>query len=129
MPKLTVTFDLPDFHNSFVWEADDDRIKSLLVQMNELAQQNGLSPEALLGGALGEARRVLSNPDPVQVRSARAMITAFVLQLPTGREDNPGTVGDYLGAYDFEVVFDKIADGDVQCVVRAQPRDDIGGSA
>jgi hypothetical protein len=128
VPELTITFDLPDFHDGFVWKADDDGFKALLVEMDELAQRNGLSLDALLGAALAQARTVLSNPDPAAGRGGRAMIAAFVLRLPTGHEDKPGLVGDYLGAYDFEVVFDKIADGDIQGVVSAHPRDAIAGS-
>jgi len=69
----------------------------------------------------GGARTVLCDPAPVQVRDARAMIAAFVLQLPTGREDKPGTVGDYLGAYDFEVAFNKLAHRDIEYAVSAHP--------
>lgn len=97
--------------------------------MHDLAAKAGLRREALTQNAIRQARELLNNPDPVKQCGGQVMITDFVLNLPTGRSDKSGTLGDYLAAYDFEVVTTKL-DGDAfEYDVGARERDDIAGNA
>lgn len=129
MPEITITFDLPDFHDSTVWVAGDHEVKALARQAQELAKRFLLPLDRMLRGAVAHARKGLTDPNPVNVQGTRSLISAYVLKLPTGAPEHPGVIGDYLPAWDFTVVFTNVDGGKITYTVAVRERGDIAGSS
>jgi hypothetical protein len=129
MPEITITFDLPDFHDSTVWVAGDKEVKALTRQAQELAERFLLPLDRMLRGAAVHAREGLTVPNPVNVQGTRSLISAYVLKLPTGAPGHPGLIGDYLPVWDFTVVFTNVDRGKIMYTVAVHERGDIAGSA
>ena len=127
MPEITITFDLPDFHDSTVWVAGDREVKALARQAQELAKRFLVPLDRVLRGAVVHAREALTDPNPINVQGTRSLISAYVLKLPTGTPEHPGVIGDYLPAWDFTVVFTNVDDGKIKYTVAV--RGDLAGSA
>jgi len=102
MAMVLIDFDLPDFQDSFAWEGDEDTAQRAAEAAQQLTTRAGFNPpDEYMLRTLVQAPLLLN--DPRTREGTQAVITAFVLQLPTQDVDRPGVIGDYLAACDIAV--------------------------
>jgi hypothetical protein len=127
MAVVLIDFDLPDFQDSFTWEGDASTVKQTAEVARQMAARAGFDPPGDYPlYTLTQAPLLLN--DPRRRREARAVITAFVLQLPTEDVDPPGVVGDHLINHDVAVTIHETR-GQFTCRIGFVPQKDFAGSA
>src|SRR5262245_24402845 len=125
MAVVLIDFDLPDFQDSFAWEGDENAAQQTAEAARQLKAGAGADPpgEYMLR-TLVQAPLLLNNPRTRE--GTQAVITAFVLQLPTQDVDRPGVIGDYLAVYDIAVTIHETA-GQFIYRVGFAPQKDVAG--
>ena len=103
MAMVLIDFDLPDFQDSFAWEGDENTAQRAAEAARQVTTRGGIDPpdEYML--------RTLVQANPRTREGTQAVITAFVLQLPTQDVDRPGVIGDYFAACDVAVTIRETA--------------------
>jgi hypothetical protein len=127
MSRLTIRFDLPNFTHAFIYEGDETAQTKLKQVQSELAAKAGIDLEAYLQSAVTLAPSLLTSPAAEIQRGAMSVITAWALGLPSGHPTHTGTIGEWLGGYDFVVSITNISGPEIKCRVTAIP--DAAGTA
>jgi hypothetical protein len=124
---VLIDFDLPDFQDSFAWEGDGNTAQRVAEAARRSTTRATFDPpDEYMLRTLVQAPLLLN--DPRTREETQAVITAFVLQLPTQDVDRPGVIGDYLAACDIAVNIRETA-GQFIYRVGFAPQKDIAGVA
>jgi hypothetical protein len=130
MPTLTIRFDLPEFKHGFVWEGDKVERAKLKATYRELAAKGGTDLQSLAVRVIAAAPKYLTKGQPERQRGAIAFITAWALDLSSGHPTHPGTIDDYIDAYDFVVTVTDMSargkGGRIECRVEAAFDKNVG---
>ena len=127
MAMVLIDFDLPDFQDSFAWEGDKNTAQRAAKAARQLTTRAAFdAPDEYMLRTLVQAPLLLN--DPRTREGTQAVITAFVLQLPTQDVDRPGVIGDYLAACDIAVTIRETT-GEFIYRVGFAPQKDIAGVA
>jgi hypothetical protein len=127
MAVVLIDFDLPDFQDSFAWEGHENTAQRAAEAAWQLTGHAGFDPpDEYMLRTLAQTPLLLN--DPRTREETQAVITAFVLQLPTQDIDRPGVIGDYLAGYDIAVTIHETSGRFIYRVGFA-PQKDIAGVA
>jgi hypothetical protein len=125
MAVVLIDFDLPDFHDSFAWEGDENTAQQTAEAARQLMARAGFDPpDEYLLRTLVQAPLLLN--DPRTRNRTQTAITAFVLRLPTQDVDRPGVIGDYLAGYDVAVTIHETVERFTYRVGFAPQKDIVG---
>ena len=126
MASVLIDFDLPDFYDSFTWEGDANAARQAAEAARQLAARAGFDPPGEYPlRTLTQAPLLLN--DPTTRGPTKAVIAAFVLQLPTQDADRPGVIGDYVAGHDIAVAIHQIRDRFI-CRVGFVPQKDLASA-
>ena len=126
MPEIHIAYDLPSFKDAFVWEAPEAVLAHMLRVYREQAAAQGLEFSNWVDAVVVQAPQLLAKADPTEGRSIRGALTAWALQLDVQTPEYPGSIIDYIAAYDFWVTITKASGGAIGATVTPQLRSGLG---
>jgi hypothetical protein len=105
---------------SFTWDGDDNAIGKVSRFIEWLADQEGVTPEALTQAVLRHLPATGVMDDPGRREVQKMAILYMILQLPTRDSDRPGAIYNYAGREDIKAQL-QVRDKEVTASIEGRP--------